>query len=111
MILYSFYIRLDISSRNQYPSTGGSNDVTYLQKKDKCSPVNYRPISLPSVCCKIVGYAICSQIMKYQNTKNILPETQHVFRESRSTESKLITTVDKYLQPNNEISKYEKYFA
>ena len=58
-----------------------------------CNPANYRPISLTSVCRKLVEHVIHSQIMKHLDTHHILSDNQHGFRKKRSTESQLILII------------------
>lgn len=72
-----------------------------FKKGDKSLPVNYRPISLTSICCKMLEHIVHSHIMKYLNSNNILNDAQHGFRKSRSTESQLITTVNEQAKSLN----------
>ena len=68
--------------------------VTPVFKKGYHSkPANYRPISLTSVCCKILEHVIHSQIMAHFERNNILSDAQHGLRRRRSTESELILTL------------------
>ena len=66
----------------------------YKNKGLKSSPENYRPISLTSVCCKILEHIITSSIMQHAEAKNILYPLQHGFRKNRSCETQLIEFVD-----------------
>lgn len=76
------------------PSDWKSANVTPLFKKgDRSSPSNYRPISLTSVCSKIMEHIIHSQVMKHLDLHNILSDAQHGFRKKRSCESQLILTI------------------
>ena len=65
-----------------------------FKKGDKAAPANYRPISLTSVCCKLLEHIIHSHIMKHLDRHNILNDSQHGFRKHISTESQLISTVN-----------------
>ena len=68
--------------------------VTPLFKKgDRTAPENYRPISLTSVCCKLMEHIIHSQVMHHLDKHNALCDQQHGFRKRRSCESQLILTL------------------
>jgi len=77
------------------PDDWKSAFVTPLFKKgDKANASNYRPISLTSVCCKVVEHIIHSHIINHLETNNILSDQQHGFRKRRSCESQLINTIN-----------------
>ncbi len=68
--------------------------ITPVYKKgDKSAPANYRPISLTSVCCKVMEHVIHSQAMRHLDKHGILSDQQHGFRKKRSCESQLILTI------------------
>ena len=70
-------------------------NVTALFKKgDKSQPVNYRPVSLTSVPCKIMEHVIFKHIMNHLDKHNILVDFQHGFRNKRSCESQLVITTE-----------------
>ena len=60
---------------------------------DRTTPANYRPISLTSICCKILEHIVHSQVMKHLEQHKILSDQQHGFRKRRSCESQLVLTV------------------
>ena len=66
-------------------------NVTPIYKKgERCDPQNYRPISLTSICCKILEHIISSHLMKHlENNNLLLYEYQHGFRHDRSCETQL----------------------
>ena len=71
--------------------------ITLLFKKDRSLPSNHRPVSLTSVCCKLMGHIIFKHIMTHCETYNILTmltEVQHGLRRERSCESQLLETTD-----------------
>jgi hypothetical protein len=53
----------------------------------KYAAENYRPISLTSVCCKILEHIIARNIMQHAEKKTILYPLQHGFRKGRSCET------------------------
>ena len=49
-----------------------ANVTPAFKKEQKNQAKNYRPISLTSVCCKIMEHVITSQIMNHGENSNIL---------------------------------------
>ena len=67
-----------------------------FKKGSRSDPSNYRPISLTSVCCKLLEQILKSSISDHLETHNILTPQQHGFRQLRSCESQLILTIDDF---------------
>ena len=63
-------------------------------KKDRSKPVNYRPISLTCLCCKLMEHIVCSNLMTHLDQNNILTDYQHGFRKNRSCDTQLLITTD-----------------
>ncbi len=83
-----------------------ANIVPIYKKKDRTMASNYRPVSLTSVPCKILEHIIAKSIHAHLEEFKILTDKQHGFRQRRSCESSLITTVHdltKSLQNNRQI--------
>ena len=70
-----------------------ANVVPIFKKGDRGRVENYRPISLTSVTSKILEHIIHSSIMDHLEQHSLLNEFQHGFRQNRSCETQLITTV------------------
>ena len=68
-----------------------------FKKNNRNDPVNYRPISLTSVCCKLLERIIHSNIMSHLNNCNILSDVQFGFRRRRSAELQLLRTVNDFV--------------
>ena len=68
--------------------------VPVFKKGDRANPANYRPISLTSVCSKVMEHILHSSIMQHLEYHNILTDHQHGFRKNRSCESQLILCID-----------------
>ena len=81
--------------------------ITALFKKgDTNLPVNYRPVSLTLVTCKLMEHIIFKHIMQHLEKYNILVDYQHGFRQKRSCESQLVATIEdiaRYLDNKEQI--------
>ena len=62
--------------------------------KDKVDPASYRPVSITSICCKILEHIIFSQTMKHLDKFRILSKSQHGYRNKCSTEIQLLRVID-----------------
>ena len=67
-------------------------------KKPTTNPLNFRPISLLEVPGKIFEKIINIRLRHHLETNNILPDSQHGFRASRSTDTALAITYEKIAQ-------------
>ena len=73
------------------PSEWKEANVTPLFKKgEQYEPANYRPVSLTSVCCKVLEHILTSTIMDHLERHHILCPEQHGFRRKRSCETQLL---------------------
>ena len=70
-----------------------ANISPVFKKGDKSTASNYRPVSLTSVCCKILEHMLHSNIMRHLDQMNILTDKQHGFRAKHSCETQLIQTI------------------
>ena len=61
---------------------------------NKDLPVNYRPISLTSVCSKVMEHVIYHSIMSHLNRNNVPSGSQHVFRAGYSCSTQLISLIE-----------------
>ena len=71
-----------------------ANVVPIFKKNDRSCPLNYRPVSLTSICCKLLEHIIYSNIFEQLDKYNILGSHQHGFRTGHSCETQLLTTLD-----------------
>ena len=86
------YLRSINSSK--LPSQWLTADITPIFKKGVSSdPSNYRPVSLTSVCCKVLESIINDNLIKYLKDHSIISKTQHGFLKRRSTCSQLLECV------------------
>ena len=61
-----------------------------FKKGDKSDPINYPPISLTCILCKVMEHIEASSLCKHLNSNNIFYDLQHDFRERRSCETQLV---------------------
>ena len=73
--------------------------VPIYKKSMRCDPLNYRPISLTSVPCKVLERLIAKHLMQYLDTNSLLSNHQYGFRSKHSTCDQLIITY-------NDITKF-----
>ena len=71
-----------------------ANVAPIYKKSDKHVAENYRPVSLTTVCCKVMEHVISKHIRNHLVKHNILTKFQHGFRYKHSCETQLIITVD-----------------
>ena len=64
-----------------------------FKKGDRSKASNYRPVSLTSICSKMLEHIVHHHIMCHFDKYNILTSAQHGFRKRRSCESQLIATL------------------
>ena len=60
------------------------------KKGPRYNPLNYRPISLTSVCCKTMERIVCAHLRDYLESNSLLSENQFGFRTGRSTSDQLL---------------------
>jgi hypothetical protein len=102
----SFFFQLSIDSGNIPVDWKQANVVPIFKKGDKHSAVNYRPVSLTAICCKLLEHIITSKIRKHLSQNKILHDSQHGFRSKRSCETQLVISIQdlaKSLADGNQI--------
>ena len=81
-------------SSNQLPSDWRNANISPIFKKgDRHVASNYRPVSLTSVCCKMLEHIVLKHIRNHLDNHGILNKRQHGFRRKHSTESQLLITL------------------
>ena len=63
-----------------------------FKKGDKCCAINYRPVSLTCVPCKLMEHIVVSNMRTHFDNHGILTPFQHGFRKNHSCESQLLVT-------------------
>ena len=69
-----------------------ANIPPIFKKGDKSTPSNYRPVSITSICSKLIEHIIFSNVMDHYENNNVLVDVQHGFRPGRSCETQLLIT-------------------
>ena len=69
-----------------------ANVASIFKKGSKLQAVNYRPVSLTCISCKLFEHIVCKHILGHLEDQEILTDLQHGFRSGRSCETQLITT-------------------
>lgn len=79
----------------ELPDIWKRSHVTPIFKKGKRSdPLNYRPVSLTSVSCKILERLIVKELHTYLETNSLLDDNQFGFLPGKSVEDQLLITYD-----------------
>ena len=76
--------------------------TSIFKSGDRTLPVNYRPISLTSVPCKILEHILHRHIMDHYDRQRVLTDSQHGFRPKRSCETQLLVTTHDISQSLND---------
>ena len=67
-------------------------NVTAINKKGaRHDAANYRPVSLTSLCCKLLEHVIVSNMVKHLERHDILNDCKHGFRAKRSCGTQILT--------------------
>lgn len=78
------------------PSEWKVGKVVLIHKSgNKHSPLNYRPISLTSIPCKILEHILASHLANFLESHSFFCQSQHGFRKSYSCETQLTLFVHK----------------
>ena len=70
-----------------------ANVAPIYKKGNKSEAVNYRPVSLTCIACKLLEHIVTSSIMQHAKQYDILYHLQHGFQEKRSCETQLLEFV------------------
>nr|VZI46288.1 unnamed protein product [Spirometra erinaceieuropaei] len=79
------------------PTDWKTAHITPLYKSgSRAQATNYRPVSLTSICCKVMEKTIKKELMAYLETHNLLSNTQYGFRRGRSCVTNLLYTLQSW---------------
>ena len=81
----------------QLPTQWKEANVTPIFKKGrKKSPCNYRPVSLTSICCKLLERIIRDRIVLHLEQLGLLDKNQHGFRGGMSCNTQLLEIMESW---------------
>ena len=66
----------------------------FFKKGKKFDAINYRPVSLTCIACKIMEHIITSSIMTHADQHQIQNPLQHGFRKELSCDTQLVEFID-----------------
>ena len=72
-----------------------ANVTPIFKKGSRAAPGNYRPVSLTSVCCKVMEQILKDAIVEHLDRNGIMRKSQHGFLRGRSCTTNLISFMDK----------------
>ena len=84
--------------------------VPVFKKGDRKLPSNYRPISLTSICCKVLEHIIYSSISSHLENHQLIREEQHGFQKNKSCETQLIYTIHEFATILNDGGEVDALF-
>jgi len=67
-----------------------ANIVPIFKKGSKAKPGNYRPVSLTSICCKVLEKIVRDKIVGHLKENNLISTAQHGFVNNRSCTTNLL---------------------
>nr|VZI18002.1 unnamed protein product [Spirometra erinaceieuropaei] len=80
-----------------------SATITPLFKSgSRASANNYRPVSLTSICCKIMEKIIKQALMQFLEQHHLLSDAQHGFQSGRSCLTNLLFTLERWTKARDE---------
>ena len=84
--------------KHQVPTDWRTAHVVPIFKKGKkTDPLNYRPISLTSIVCKIFEHILAHNIHAHLNQHTLLYEHQHGFRPGHGCDTQLLNTITDFI--------------
>ena len=66
--------------------------ASLFKSGSRCDTLKYRPVSLTSVCCRVLEHIIMSQLAGYLELNGLLSVNQLGFHKGRTVEDQLLVT-------------------
>ena len=83
----------------EVPSAWQQANVTAIFKKgSRKDPSNYRPVSLTSICCKVLEKFVRQTIVDHMHINNLLSNDQYGFRSDRSCTTQLLSVMEEWTE-------------
>ncbi|BHF61984.1 hypothetical protein SprV_0100496500 [Sparganum proliferum] len=70
----------------------------------RASANNYRPVSLASICCKVMERIIKRELMRFLEQHHLLSNAQHGFRRGRSCLTNLLYCLEQWARAIDEVN-------
>ena len=87
-----------------------ANVTPIFKKGAKSSPGNYRPVSLTSVCCKIMETVLRDKMMKHLLENELISPSQHGFMSGKSCTTNLLEFLEEVTKSVDEGSPMDIVF-
>ena len=73
-----------------------------FKKGERYDAINYRPVSLTCIPCKVMEHVVVSNIMRHLEEQDILCSQQHGFRSGHSCETQLLEFIEEAISSLDE---------
>ena len=87
-----------------------ANVTPIFKKGSKSEPGNYRPVSLTSVCCKMLESILKDNMVKHLDLNKLLCASQHGFRTGRSCTTNLLEFLERVTASVDEGKPFDGIF-
>ncbi len=87
-----------------------ANVTPIFKKGAKADPGNYRPVSLTSVCCKLLESIIKDRLLQHFDTNQLILPSQHGFMPGRSCATNLLEFFETVTEAVDEGSPFDIIF-
>ena len=99
--IYTILFQTSLNSGTIPDDWKTANIFPLFKKGNKNNVENYRPISLTCISSKLLEHIVHSTTMDFLDSNKILTPFQHGFRQGRSCESQLLTTLNDFTKTLN----------
>lgn len=89
----TFIFNQSLTTGKLPPDWVKANVAPIFKKGNTNLAENYRPVSLTSVCCKVLEHIVLKHMLTHFESHSILTSLQHGFRAAHSCVTQLVTTV------------------
>ncbi len=76
-----------------------ANVTPIFKKGSKSNPRNYRPVSLASLCCKVMKSVMINAVTDHLNINNLIGSSQHGFMKAKSCMTNLLEFLEAATTP------------
>ena len=87
-----------------------ANVTPIFKKGSKSDPGNYRPVSLTSVCCKLLESILRDEMMRHLEMNKLIRQSQHGFMPRKSCGTNLLEFLERVTRAVDEGKPYDVIF-